>query len=198
MIYIVGTGVNNLKTNFVYAFPFSKMSKKQFREQFVMAQVINLASGNLYTCETEVVQDEQLFTSLNSALAFAEQEISEVRINTNLAKYIAGEFNDANIRDIFYTSTQVNKKVEEVIEEVTKPYVEIMFELKAEINQVTENLNKMQKVVYELEEAAMAEVEKLRALAPKSNSYKSIREEWNESDFLQITKLNQLMDALVS
>jgi hypothetical protein len=197
MIYIVGTGVNNLKSNFVYALPKSKMSKKQFREHAETAQVINLASGNLYTCETDVVQDEQLYSSLNSALAFADQEITEVRINKNLARYIAGEINDANVRDIFFTSTQVSQKVNEVIAEVQKPYQEVVSELKAEINKVAENLNLMQSNVSKLEAAAAEEVQKLRDMIP-STSYKSIKQEWDESDFLQITKLNQALEAVAS
>lgn len=195
MIYIVGTGVNSMKDNFIYAYPQSKMSKKQFHAKKSL-QVIDIASGNLYLVDAEVVQEEQMFGSLPKAISFASQDQEKMKINVNIAKYLLGVFSDANIRDIFYSSKEVSVKVEEALAEIAKPANEVIASLKSEISEYEKNLNLMQSKVLELSNEAHKAVEELKSNLP-SMSFNSQKYEWNDEDFLKITKLNQKLAELV-
>lgn len=195
MIYLVGTGTNSLKSNFIYAFPV-KATKKEFIEKFCYdgadcIKVINIASGNMYQPEADCIKEEQVFTSLNSALAFADQELDEMRVNVNIKKFLDGEFSVENIEDIFYGSAKAAAKVEEYV----APTLKTLGSMKETIEESTKQLNVLTQEYNELRAIAMKEIEKLRKSIPL-NDFKSVSVEWDEEDFLKITKLNQALATL--
>lgn len=110
MIYIVGTGTNSMKSDYIYAYPQSKMSKKQFQAK-KSVNVINIASGNIYQVDAEIVQEEQMFGSFKKAVAFANQTLSEIKITPNIQAYMDGEFTDSHIRDIWYSFVEITAKL---------------------------------------------------------------------------------------
>lgn len=140
MIYIVGTGVNNMKSNLIYAYPQSKMSKKQFHAK-KSVQVINISSGNIYKVDAEVVQEEQMFSSLNKAVAFAEQNLEMIKINPNIQGYLDGEFTDSHIRDIWYNFVAIGEKLNKLhIASPRKKYEVEDFDKITKLNQLLDTL----------------------------------------------------------
>lgn len=193
MIYLVGNGSNGMKTNFIYGYPKSKMSKKQFLAEGEQVSVINIASGNTYNTNPQQVEEGQMFSSFASALTSADQEVSEMNINVNIQNYINGDINDAQVREIFDHST--TQKVKEVVAEVKKPMVEVVTALKLEIGQYQENLQQMQEKVSELEQEGRKAVAEFKSNLP-TVSYKSSKTEWTAEDFAEITKLSQALENI--
>jgi hypothetical protein len=106
MLFIVGKGENNLKHNYIYAFPFAK---KDFKDH---VKVVNIASGNIYDTKVSDVKKDQIFTKISDAVTEAGVILSEVPVREIFEDFINGSKTETDIRVAYFPPVKVVNHVD--------------------------------------------------------------------------------------